>query len=253
MSCVDQRPSSASTDSVVSFSRALPPVFTAQGVRVARVLDPSAGPRGYQYYVSFLAVTTKGDVPTLVILTADTGCSAAFAPSAIGVDMSVQTHESGAQLIPGTLYYVRVRAVNSVGAGAPTAAQRVTNPALVTEVPRAKPGVPMYVSQSACLLPARESLYARGVLLTFLPLLPVHLLFCMVLAHGRPCRRVLAATWSRGLCATTVPSCGSLGRRLPLTLVVPSPCTVSSTPPTMSSVTFAPRAPHPPQPPRSSP
>jgi hypothetical protein len=140
-----------------------------QGVSVARVLDPSAGPRGYQYYVSFLAVTTKGDVPTLVIVTADTGCSAAFAPSAIGVDMSVQTHESGAQLIPGTLYYVRVRAVNSVGAGAPTAAQRVTNPALVTEVPRAKPGVPMYVSHGF--------LYSRGIPLTFLPLLPVHLLF----------------------------------------------------------------------------
>lgn len=168
---------------------------------VARVLDPSAGPRGYQYYVSFLAVTTKGDVPTLVIVTADTGCSAAFAPSAIGVDMSVQTHESGAQLIPGTLYYVRVRAVNSVGAGAPTAAQRVTNPALVTEVPRAKPGVPMYVSQSACLLPAHGFLTSRCVLLTFLPLLPVHLLFCVILAPGRPCRRVPSQQCGRVGCA----------------------------------------------------
>jgi hypothetical protein len=125
-------------------------------ISVARVLDP----RGYSYYVSFLGVANKGDVPQLTIVTDDNLCNTAFAPAPMGTDHTVSTLESGAQLTPGTLYYVRVRAVNSVGAGEPTPAKRVTDLTLVSEVPRARPGVPMYVQRACTCLCSLAFAYA---------------------------------------------------------------------------------------------
>ena len=83
------------------------------GVTVSKAAYTDANGAGFQYRITFSGKAVSGNVEQV---TADaTGCTAFLANTGV----KSETVSQGGQLTAGTEYYVRVRAVNAVGAGAP--------------------------------------------------------------------------------------------------------------------------------------